>query len=81
MPPLPAPDDVLDTGSEGCGDLIMRLSRRFRALQPGQVIEVISADPGAVEDIPAWCRLQGHQLLHHEAADGRTRFLIRRGGA
>ncbi|EKN64519.1 SirA-like domain-containing protein [Schinkia azotoformans LMG 9581] len=32
-------------------------------MDQGQVIKVISYDLGAVEDVPAWCRMQGHELL------------------
>lgn len=77
---LPSPDKVLDTGPEGCGGLLMFLLREIRQMQRGQVLEVISYDLGAVEDIPAWCRLQGHTLIATVAEAGRTRFFIRRSG-
>lgn len=79
MTDLPVPDEVLDAGPQGCGELIMTMFRRFRTLPAGTVIEVFASDPGAAADIPAWCRLQGHELLHRSEADGRMRFLIRRG--
>lgn len=77
---LPVPDEILDTGIEGCGDLVMTLLRKFKQLTAGQVIEVISRDPGAVEDIPAWCRMRGHTLLCTVSSSGATRFFIRCNG-
>jgi tRNA 2-thiouridine synthesizing protein A len=52
-----------DGGPAGCGELIMNLFRHVKSMQPGQVIELLSYDLGAREDIPAWCRLTGHELL------------------
>jgi len=41
----------------------MELAPRMKALAPGQVFELTALDPGAVEDIPAWCGLTGHSLV------------------
>ncbi len=37
--------------------------RAMKRLAPGQVLEVIGYDRGALEDIPAWCRLTHNPLL------------------
>lgn len=52
-----------DAGEMGCGELLMELAGRMRGLAPGQVLELRALDPGAVEDIPAWCGLTGHSLV------------------
>lgn len=52
-----------DAGDMGCGDLVLELRARLRALAPGQVLEVRALDPGAPEDIPAWCGLTGNRLV------------------
>lgn len=72
-----AVDTVIDGGPLGCGELLVLLHRQMRALPPGAVLEVITADPGAREDLPAWCRLVGHTLLAAQA----PHFFIRKGGA
>lgn len=38
-------------------------------LQPGDILEVICTDPGALNDIPAWCRIHGHQVLDTSESD------------
>ncbi len=63
-----------DAGEMGCGDLVLELRTRLSALPPGTVLEVIARDPGAPEDLPAWCRLTGHRLLRAKP----PRYLIRR---
>ncbi len=52
-----------DAGDMGCGDLVLELRMRLRAIPPGQVLEVRATDPGAPEDLPAWCGLTGNRLV------------------
>lgn len=42
----------------------MHLRSRLKAMRVGEVIRVRALDPGAVLDLPAWCRLTGETLLH-----------------
>lgn len=58
----------------GCGELIVKLRGRMRRLEPGQIFELIALDTGAIEDIPAWCRLTGHTLVSAE----HPRYHLRR---
>jgi tRNA 2-thiouridine synthesizing protein A len=58
------PDDEWDAGDMGCGELVMHLRVRLKAMQPGQSFKLIARDPGAREDLPAWCRLTGHRLRY-----------------
>jgi tRNA 2-thiouridine synthesizing protein A len=57
---------VWDAGDMGCGDLVLELRRRVRALAAGEVLEVRALDPGAPEDLPAWCGLTGNRLVRAE---------------
>lgn len=73
-------DVVFDAGPANCGELIMKVYNKMKELEKGQVMEVIAYDLGAVEDIPAWCRMQGHTLLHYEAKGViQTHFYIKKG--
>lgn len=46
-------DAEWDAGAMGCGELILELRTRMRALRPGQVLRLIAHDPGAIEDMSA----------------------------
>lgn len=59
----PVHTEAWDAGDMGCGDLVLQLRIRMRALAPGAVMRVEATDPGAPEDIPAWCGLTGHRLV------------------
>ena len=52
-----------DAGDTGCGDLVLELRMRMSRMRAGQVLRLVARDPGAPEDIPAWCRLTGHTLV------------------
>lgn len=69
-----SPADRWDAGAMGCGELVIKLRFRMRALEPGQLFELIAEDPGAIEDIPAWCRMTGHPLVDAD----HPRYLLRR---
>ncbi len=75
-----ASDAYADLEELGCGDLVLALAKAIRPLQPQQVLKVRALDPGALVDIPAWCRMRGHQLLRapqEQAAE--SIYYIRKG--
>ena len=55
-----------DAGELGCGELVLELRLRLQALPPGEMFKLCACDPGAPEDLPAWCRLTGHRLVRAE---------------
>jgi TusA-related sulfurtransferase len=52
------------------------IAAQMRRLAPGQTLEIRATDPSVTNDLPAWCRLAGHELFRHEG----DRYLIRRRG-
>lgn len=52
-----------DAGDMGCGELVLELSFRLAALPARAVLKLVARDPGAREDLPAWCRMTGHALI------------------
>lgn len=42
---------------------VIRVQEKIKSLLHGDVLEVICTDPGALHDIPAWCRVHGHSLV------------------
>ena len=55
--------DEWDAGNMGCGELVLELRTRMLALAPGEYFRLTARDPGAPQDLPAWCRLTGHRLV------------------
>jgi tRNA 2-thiouridine synthesizing protein A len=54
---------VLDARYLFCPMPVIRTQDRIAELQPGDTLEVQATDPGALHDIPAWCRVHGHKIL------------------
>jgi len=63
-----------DAGDKGCGELVLTLKVRLSKMEPDALLHLTATDPGAREDIPAWCRLTGHRLERAEP----PHFLIAR---
>ena len=63
-----------DAGDMGCGELVLELRFRMAELPPRGVMRLVALDPGAREDIPAWCRMTGHGLVRADHPE----YLIRR---
>ncbi|GHI01544.1 sulfurtransferase TusA family protein [Neobacillus kokaensis] len=70
---------LYDAGQTGCGELIMNLFLTMKKMESGQIIKVISYDPGAREDIPAWCRMQKHSLLERQDFGKTSHYYIEKG--
>jgi len=64
-----APAAHLDVGDTLCGELALLLRAELAKLEPGQVIRVVARDPAAPQDLPAWCEVTGHALVHSEHPD------------
>lgn len=53
----------LDVRGLLCVHVLLRLRPVVDVLQPGAVVEVVTDDPAAPLDLPAWCHLTGHHYL------------------
>ena len=60
---------IWDAGDLGYWDLLLALRSRTAALDPGQVFILTARDPGIPENLPAWCRMTGHDLIEARHPD------------
>ena len=42
---------------------VIRTQDRIKTLATGDLLEVVATDRGVVNDIPAWCRINGHRVV------------------
>jgi tRNA 2-thiouridine synthesizing protein A len=56
----------IDTRGLLCPMPVIRTQQRVANLATGDILEVLATDPGVLHDIPAWCRVHGHELLGTE---------------
>jgi tRNA 2-thiouridine synthesizing protein A len=57
---------------------IIRLRQALDRLQDGSVIKVLATDPASVQDMPAFARNTGHELLESAASGDVYEFLFRK---
>lgn len=54
---------TLDVRGQLCPIPVIRTQNQAKKLASGDILEVVCTDPGALNDIPAWCRIHGHTVL------------------
>ena len=55
--------ETLDARGLLCPMPVIRTQDKVKTLAPGTILEVLATDAGALHDIPAWCRVHGHEVL------------------
>jgi len=60
----PGPGNTIEVDARGlrCPLPVIRLGEAARDAPAGARIVVLATDPAARHDIPAWCRMRGHEL-------------------
>jgi len=54
---------VLDCLGQKCPLPVIALAKQMRNVGIGEVVRVLSDDPAAANDIPAWCRMKSQEYL------------------
>jgi TusA-related sulfurtransferase len=72
---------VVDSRGRRCPLPIIDLARRCADLEAGATVELWADDPAADADVPAWCRMRGHELVAIGPLDGGgSSYLVRLAG-
>ena len=64
----------LDTSNLLCPMPVIRTQDRIAEMTEGELLEVLATDPGVKNDIPAWCRINGHKVMEIRE-EGREIFI------
>ncbi len=70
----------LDARNLLCPMPVIRTQNKMAALRAGDILEVHCTDPGALQDIPTWCRITGHEVVDSRVQDGEVVVTIRVSG-
>lgn len=70
---------ILDARRLLCPMPVIRLQDFVSELSPGDIVDVVCTDPGARSDIPAWCRINGHQLVGIDEGQDQLVITVRVG--
>ncbi len=56
---------------------VIRTQNKIKTLKAGDILVVLCSDPGALHDIPAWCRIHGHEITNTQDKDGEITITIK----
>ncbi len=68
----------LDASGLSCPLPILKTKKAIGGLETGDVLRVVSTDPGSLNDIESFCKQTGNDLLASSEHDGSYEFLIRK---
>lgn len=71
-------DKVLDAKGLACPMPIVRTKKAMNELESGQILEVHATDKGAKNDLTAWSKSGGHDLLEQTDEGDILKFWIDR---
>jgi tRNA 2-thiouridine synthesizing protein A len=72
---------VLDARYLLCPLPVIRTQEAVAGCAKGDTLEVRATDPGALHDIPAWCRVHGHEIVAAVRDGDEVRVTLRVAGA
>ena len=73
-----APDRRIDCTGLFCPLPVVKTREAIRDMAVGQVLEMLSDDPGSDPDMRSWAQITGHDLLAVSREGGLFRFLVRK---
>ena len=71
-------DKELDARGLNCPLPILRAKKALAEIGSGQVLKILSTDPGSVKDFQAFAKQTGNELLSTAENNGEFIFLMRK---
>ncbi len=71
-------DQFLDCKGMLCPLPILKTKIMIDTMEPDQILKMVSTDPGSINDMAAWSRSTGHELLESITDDGEYIFFVRK---
>lgn len=69
-----------DGGDLDCGGgLLLLIRQNMDRLESGELLEILSTEISVPQDLPAWCRLTGNELVSHVQRGRQHSFLVAKG--
>ncbi len=69
-------DRELDARRLLCPLPVIRAQDAIAEMQHGERLRVVATDPGVKNDIPAWCRINGHKVESMDERDDEIVLII-----
>ena len=73
-----AASKTLDASGLSCPLPIVKTKKEIDSMTSGQGLEIISTDPGSKNDMTAWCKRTGNELLESTEEGGKFKFFVKK---
>ena len=71
-------DKVVDARGTACPGPLMATKKAIGEMKQGEIIEVLSSDPGTKRDVPMWAVKKGFEYLGDILEDGYFKLYIKK---
>jgi len=74
-------DDVIELDARRlfCPMPVIRLQDCINRQVAGSRVQIVCTDPGVMNDIPTWCRINGHHVISSQEADYEFILVVEKG--
>jgi tRNA 2-thiouridine synthesizing protein A len=70
---------VLDAKGLACPMPIVKTKKAMDELNSGDILEIHATDKGSLNDLTAWAKSSGHELVKHEDDNDVLKFWVKKG--
>ena len=70
-------DARIDARGLLCPLPVIRLQDRAKAMREGGELTLLATDPGVLQDVPAWCRVHGHEIVRSTTRGRELEVVVR----
>ena len=70
---------VVDCRRMLCPMPVIKVQNQAATMEPGDELEAVCTDPGALNDIPSWSRINGHTVLETRTEGDEYIVIVRVG--
>ena len=68
--------EFLDARRLLCPLPVIRVQDKVKLLSVGDRLQVVATDPGVMQDIPTWCRINGHKVLQTDSIEDEYTIVL-----
>lgn len=69
-------DSELDSTGLLCPLPVLKIRKKLKEMQKGDILRVIADDPAAIVDIPHYCNESGDKILRQDISDEEQIYLL-----
>jgi tRNA 2-thiouridine synthesizing protein A len=70
--------ETLDTSGLSCPLPVLKTKKAIKGLAVGDLLKVISTDPGSKKDIPSWARVTGQEIIDSSEDGDKYIFVVKK---